>query len=82
MGSSACGLASWVVLLGVSASAEAGMCWVPAAGCRGAAGGEGVVVNRLLRAGTDEVMSLGGSAEGKAGQGESLSCSQAFSSAS
>lgn len=66
------GLVSWVVLPGISARAEAGMCWVPAAGLRGAAGGEAVMVSRLLRAGTDEVLSFGGSAEGKAGQGESL----------
>lgn len=75
-----CGSALWVVLPGDLACAEAGMCWVPAAWHRGAARGEGVVVNRLLRAGTDEVMSFGASAEGKAGQGESLSCPQAFSS--
>lgn len=74
VGSSVCGLASWVVLPGV-------LCWVPAAGHRGAAGGEGVMVNRSLRAGTNEVMSFGGSPKGKAGQGESLSCPQAFSSA-
>lgn len=73
MGSSACGLASRVALSGVSARAGAGMCWVPAAGHGGAAGGEGVTVNHLLRAGTGEVRSFGGSAEGTAGQGESLS---------
>ena len=80
-GLSACGLASWVVLPGVPACAEMGMCGVLAAGHRGAAGGEAVTVNHLLRAGTEEAASFGGSAEGKAGQGESLSWPQAFSSA-
>lgn len=69
-------LLSWVVLPRVSA----GMGSVPDAERRGAAGREGIVVNWrivvncLLRAGTDEVRNLGGSAKGKAGHGESLSC--------
>lgn len=54
------------------------MCWVPAAGRREAAGGEGAMVNVLVRAGMDEVMSPGGSSKGKVGQGESLSCPPAF----